>query len=175
VWAAFHLNNKEAKHELKHKYNNETLPLPLCSEHKYLGVTLEKSLTNRRHIESLRKKLTSRIIPLGRLAGSGWGAGATTLEIATIALVHSAAEYCTHVCCRSPHTRLIDLAMNDALQIVAGCLRPTPGDNLHILAGIQPAAFHRKEATLSLGCRAMRTCSTQRSPVHRVRVHGVSN
>jgi len=29
VWAAFHLNNKEAKRELKVKYNNEWLPF--CS------------------------------------------------------------------------------------------------------------------------------------------------
>ena len=34
--AAFHLNNKEAKCELKVKYNNEILPF--CSEPKYLGV-----------------------------------------------------------------------------------------------------------------------------------------
>jgi len=35
--AAFHLNNKEAKRELKVKYNNETLLF--CSEPKYLRVT----------------------------------------------------------------------------------------------------------------------------------------
>jgi len=37
VSAAFHLNNKEAKRELKVKYDNETLPF--CSEQKYLGIT----------------------------------------------------------------------------------------------------------------------------------------
>jgi len=35
VSATFHLNNKEAKRELKVKYKNETLPF--CSEPKYLG------------------------------------------------------------------------------------------------------------------------------------------
>jgi len=39
---------------------------------------------------------------------------------------------------------------------VTGCLRPTPADNLPILAGIQPAEFCRRSgATLSLGRRAM--------------------
>jgi len=38
VSAAFHLNRKEVKRELKVKYNNKTLPF--CSEPKYLGVTL---------------------------------------------------------------------------------------------------------------------------------------
>jgi len=41
------------------------------------------------------------------------------------------------------------------LRIVTGCLRPTPADNLPILAGIQPAELRCNGATLSLGCRAM--------------------
>jgi len=85
VSAVFHLNNKEAKRELKVKYNNDTQPF--CSEPKYLGVTLDRSLTYRRDLESLcKKKLASRVALLMRLAGSGWGAGATTLRIATLAL-----------------------------------------------------------------------------------------
>jgi len=63
-----------------------------------------------------------------QLVGSGWGAGATTLRIATLALVHSTAEYCPPVWCCSAHTCLIDPAINDALRIVTGCLRSTPAD-----------------------------------------------
>ena len=65
VLAAFHLNNKEAKHELKANFNNETLPF--CSKPRYLGVTLDRSLTYCRHLESLRKKLTSRVASWGGL------------------------------------------------------------------------------------------------------------
>ena len=50
VLAVFHLNNKEAKRELKVNFNNKTLPF--CSEPKYLEVTLDRSLTHRRHFES---------------------------------------------------------------------------------------------------------------------------
>jgi len=113
VSAVFHLNNEEAKRELKVNFNNETLPF--CSEPKYLGVALDRSLTYRRHLESLCKKLTSRVALLRRLAGSGSGAGATTLRIAILSVVHSTTEYCAPVWCRSAHTRLIDPAINDAL------------------------------------------------------------
>jgi len=41
---------------LAFNYNSEFLPF--CLQPKYLGVTLDKSLTYRRHLESLRKKLT---------------------------------------------------------------------------------------------------------------------
>ena len=90
--------------ELKVNFNNETLLF--CSEPKYLGVTLDRSLTYRRHLKSLRKILTSRVALLRRLAGSGWGAGAATLPSATLALVHSTAQYCAPVWCYSAHTRL---------------------------------------------------------------------
>jgi len=53
VSAVFHLNNNETKRELKVNYNNEILPF--CPEPKYLGVMLDRSLTYRRHLGSLRK------------------------------------------------------------------------------------------------------------------------
>ena len=102
-----------------------------------------------------RKKLSARVALLRRLAGSGWGAGAKTLRTATLALVHSTAEYCAPVWCRSSQTRHIDTAINDALRTVTGCLRPTPTDYLPILAGIQPAELRRKGATISLARRAL--------------------
>ena len=103
VTAAFHLNNREAKRELK-VYNNDRL-LPFCITPTYRGVKLHRSLTFRHHLVALRKKLSSRITLLRRLVGSGWGAGAKTLRIATLSLVYSTAEYCAPVWCRSAHTR----------------------------------------------------------------------
>jgi len=86
-----------------------------------LGVTLDRSITYCRHLELLCRKLTSRV---GVLLGYDWCAGTTTLWTVTLALVHSAAEYCDPVWCRSAHTRLIDPAIIDTLRIVTECLRP---------------------------------------------------
>jgi len=72
-----------------------------------------------------------------------------------LALVHSTAEYCAPVWCRSAHTCLIDPTINGALRIATGCLCPTPVDNLPILAGVQPAELRRIGVTMSLGRRAM--------------------
>ena len=84
--------------------------------------------------------------------GSGWGAGAKTLRIATLSLVYSTAEYCAPVWYRSAHTLLIDSVLN-ALRIVTGCLRPTPTDHLSVLSGSQPAELRRLGATFSLADR----------------------
>ena len=153
VTAAFHLNNREAKRELK-VYNNGRL-LPFCPTPTYLGVKLDRSLAFRHHLVALRKKLSSRVTLLRRLVVSGWDDGAKTLRIATLSLVYSTAEYCAPVWCRSAHTRLIDSVLNDlrALRIVTGCLRPTPTDHLPVLSGIQPAELRQLRATLSLAYR----------------------
>ena len=151
VTAAFHLNNREAKRELK-IYNNSRLLL-FCPTPTYLGVKLDRLLTFHHHLVALSKKLSSRVTLLRRLVGSGWGAGAKTLCIATLSLVYSTAEYCAPVWCRSAHTRLIDSVLNDALCIVTGCLHPTPTDHLPVLSGIQPAELRRLGATLSLAYR----------------------
>ena len=151
VTAAFQLNNREAKRELK-VYNNGRL-LPFCPNPTYLRVKLDRSLTFRHHLVALRKKISSRVTLLRRLAGSGWGAGAKTLRIATLSLVYSTAEYCAPVWCRSAHTRLIDSVLNDALHIVTGCLRPTPTDHLPLLSSIKPAELRQMGATLSLAYR----------------------
>ena len=149
--AAFRLNNREAKRELK-AYNNDRF-LPFCPTPTYFEVKLDRSLTFHHHLVALRKKLSSRVTLLRRLVSSGWGAGAETLHIATLSLVYSTAEYCAPVWCRSAHTRLIDNVLNDALRIVTGCLRPTPMDHLPILSGIQPAELRQLGATLSLAHR----------------------
>jgi len=47
------------------------------------------------------------------------------------------------------------MAINDVLQIVTGCLRPRPADNLPILANIQPADLRRKGVILPLARRAI--------------------
>ena len=151
VTAAFHLHNREAKRELS-VYNNGKV-LPFCPVPTYLGIKLDRSLTFRHHLEALRKKLSTRVTLLRRLAGSGWGANARTLRIAALSLVYSTAEYCAPAWCRSAHTRLVDSVLNDALRIVTGCLRPTPTDFLPILSGIQPAELRRLGATLSLANR----------------------
>ena len=77
------------------------------------------------------------------------------MRISILPLVYSTAEYCAPVWCCSTHTRLIDSILNDALCIVTGCLRPTPTEDMPVLAGIQPADLRRLGATHFLANRAI--------------------
>ena len=66
VTTAFHLNNREAKRELK--VNGRLLPF--CPTTTYLRVKLDRSLSFRHHLVALRKKLSSRVTLLRRLISS---------------------------------------------------------------------------------------------------------
>ena len=90
--AVFHFHNKEAKREPKVIFNKETLLF--CSEHKSLGVTLDRMLAYRWHLQSLPKRLTLPFALLRRISGSG----------ATLAFVQYTAVYSTPAHCRSVHT-----------------------------------------------------------------------
>ena len=59
VSAVFHLKDKAPKRELEVNYNEI---LPICSESKCLGVTLDRTLTYRQHRQLLRKKRTSLVV-----------------------------------------------------------------------------------------------------------------
>ena len=87
VTAAFHLNNREAKRELK-VYNNDRILL-FCPTPIYLGVKLDRLLTFHHHLVALRKKLSSRVILLRRLVDSGWVAGAKTHSYLISSLLNS--------------------------------------------------------------------------------------
>ena len=115
VTAAFHLYNKETSRELKVAADGRILPF--SAEPTHPGVKLDRSLSCRRQLESQPKKLATRVGLLRRLAGSSWGAGARTLSIATLALIHFAAECCVPIWSRNAHTRLIDKLINDALRL----------------------------------------------------------
>ena len=135
--------------------NNEILPF--CSESKYHGVKLERSLAYCRYVESFPKiYIARRTLGVSCWLGLGWwsnNVGNSHLRT----LVYSSADYCTPAWCSSVHVRLLNPAINDALPIVSGCLRPTLVDKRPVLVGIQPAELGCKGAIISLARRATQT------------------
>ena len=148
----FHLNNREAKRELKVEVDNKFLQFQTAPT--YLGFKLDRTLTYRQHRDCLKAKTTSRVALIRRLAGTTWGAATMTLRISTQARVYSAAEYCAPVWCRSSHTKQLATVLNSAIRTVAGCLRPIPVNQLPILAGIAPPTIRREAAVLALTRKA---------------------
>ena len=69
---AFHLNNRDTHRQLDVVVNGA--PLPNNNNPVYLGVTLDRFHTYKKHFESLQSKVNARSGLLCRLAGSSWEA-----------------------------------------------------------------------------------------------------
>lgn len=117
---------------------------------KYLGMTLDRTLSYKKHLEITKMKVRSRINLLQKLAGTGWRSNGQTLRIAALALVYSTAEYCAPVWLNSSHTDKIDIQLNSAMRIITGCLKPTPLPWPPVLANIIPPEARRKEALVNI-------------------------
>ena len=92
---------------------------------KYLGVTLDRSLTCKKHTENVRDKVKSRCNIISKLAGTDRVAPAPVLRTSAIALVYSVAEYCVPVWGRCAHVQHVDTQLNIAMRTVSGAPRPT--------------------------------------------------
>ncbi len=140
----FHLNNREAKSELKVTFCGKTLkfnPNPT-----YLGYTMDRTQTHKAHLEKVGQKLKTRNNLIQKLAGSTWGSNGSTLRTAAMGLVYSTAEYCCPVWLRSVHVDKVDVQLNTTLRTVTGTLKSTPLPWLPVLANIVPSEFRRETA-----------------------------
>ena len=152
VSSCFHLTNCMAKHQMEVSCGDNTIPT--TSNLKYLGVTLDRSLSYTKHLSQLSMKVNARCNLLRRLAGTKWGAHFDVLQTSTTALAFAPAEYYSPVWCRSAHTHRLDAALNNGLRLVSGCIRSTPTFILPVVSGIMPPDIRINKQCLALSRRA---------------------
>ncbi|KAI5747569.1 hypothetical protein M8J77_016091 [Diaphorina citri] len=141
---SFHLRNREADRKLNIEWCGETLEH--CPTPKYLGVTLDRTLSFKTHCLNLKGKLSTRNNILRKLINQKWGAQPATLRTSALALCVSAAEYAAPVWEASAHAKHVNVAINESARIISGCLRPTPISKLYPLIGIAPPDIRREVA-----------------------------
>ena len=157
----FHLPNRECGKQLNISWNG--VNLTHCNLPVYLGVTLDRTLSYKAHIEKTKKKVGTRNNIIRKLRTSKWGATPTTLRSSALALCYSAAEYACPVWERSTHAKKLDATLNETCRMITGCLKPTNTNSLPVLAGIAPSDIRRAVAS-----RTERTRQTtdQRHPLN---------
>ena len=141
--STLHLKNRDAQRDLKVVWPGKLL----AYSHKpvYLGVTLDRCLTYKEHIDKTKAKTGARNSILKKLANTNiyWGTDARTIRTTALARCFSAAEYASPVWSRSSHASKIDPVLNAACRAISGCLRPTRVDDLYLLFGIAPQHIRR--------------------------------
>lgn len=119
----FHLNNKVAKYQPSITFENQTLAYN--STPKYLGVTFDRTLTYKKHLQNTAAKIKTRNNIIQKLAFSTWGASTETLRTSTLALAYSAADYAAPVWLNSAHCSKVDVQLNSTMRIIAGVVKTT--------------------------------------------------
>ena len=145
VSTAFHLDNHQANRTLTVLAGDTALPSD--KNPKYLGVTLDRCLNYKAHLEGCAQKVNKRNNLLKKVAGTNWGASQTVLKTTATALCYSAAEYCAPAWARSPHSRLVDTKLRETMRITSGCLKSTPIQWLPVTSAIAPPHLRREEVT----------------------------
>ncbi|KAE8298906.1 hypothetical protein D5F01_LYC03416 [Larimichthys crocea] len=83
------------------RLDNDNVRLQSQPSPTYLGVKLDRTLSFKQHLDSVKGKTTL----IRHRAGTTWEATTKTLRISTEALVFSAAEYCAPVWSHSTHAQ----------------------------------------------------------------------
>lgn len=78
--------------------------------------------------------------------GTRWGADPKVIRTSGLAICYSVGEYACPVWRQSSHTKKVDIALNDIIRLITGCLKPTSIDKVQILSGIVPPEIRREIA-----------------------------
>jgi hypothetical protein len=144
VVTTFHLSNRDASYRPEivfqgHRLAYEEFP-------KYLGITLDRTLSFRRHLELAAQKLKTRNNILQKLTSTKWGAPTNVLRTSALALVYAPGEYGCSVWGRSRYTTKMDAQLRHTMRIISGTIRSTPVDWLPALSNIAPPHIRRMGA-----------------------------
>ncbi|GIY19730.1 uncharacterized protein CEXT_791921 [Caerostris extrusa] len=132
----FSLMHRTLDLQLKYK----SIQIPLCDNFKYLGVTFERKLTWKHHVEDISNHAMKRLSALKRLSGARWGCSGQTMLQTYHTFILSLLTYCCEPLVATGENVLVSLEkiQNQSLRIVAGAVKSTPIDAMLMLTADKP-------------------------------------
>ena len=103
-------------------------PLKLEDQQTYLGVTFDKRMTWKQHIQNAEAKARRKLNIMRKLAGTHWGANEKILKTIYQGSVRPYLEYgsCSWMTAAKSHQQNLNRVQNQALRIITGAMRSTP-------------------------------------------------
>lgn len=136
--------------------NQKTLNLKIGSmnietvnTHKYLGLTMDRSIAFGAHIRELKRGATDRINMLKVISATKCGGHPQTLNLLYNSIVRSYLDYGASAYANAAKSNLNKLTVtnNVCLRRVTGCSKTTPINTLCAIASQPPLEFRRKLTT----------------------------
>ena len=127
-------------------------PIKCVNSTKFLGLTLDSSLTWKPHITTVKKKTNKSLDLLKKLSHSKYGSDSKTLLRLYIMLIKPTIEYGLEAYASAAPTYLNSLyaIQNAAIRIATGAFRSSPVVSLHALTSVLPSnySYHLKQLNL---------------------------
>ena len=135
TYTIFSLSPKDQHVNLK--LNGQNLNADDCPT--YLGVTFDKRLTWKQQLQKAENRGKMRLTLMKKLAGSSWGADATTLKRLYTGRVRPVLEYgmASWGTTAKSHFDRVCKVQNQATRIITGAMRSTPILELETTTGLQ--------------------------------------
>ena len=118
----------------------EETPLRYEDQQTYLGVTFDKRLTWKQHVQSAEAKARRKLNIMRKLAGTEWGANENILKNVYQGSVRPHLEYgsSSWMTAAQSHQQTLQKVQNQALRIITGSMRSTPVEKMEATTGIPP-------------------------------------
>nr|KAG5689418.1 hypothetical protein BaRGS_017936 [Batillaria attramentaria] len=120
--------------------NLEDTPLRYEDQQTYLGVTFDKRLTWKQHVQNAEAKARRKLNIMRKLAGTQWGANEKILKNVYQGSVRPHLEYgsSSWMTAAQSHQQTLQRVQNQALRIITGAMRSTPIEKMEQTTGIPP-------------------------------------
>ena len=125
-------------------------PIPVQPAVKFLGVVMDRKLTYKQHLTSLRDKCFRALNILRCVARTSYGADRCTLLMLYRSLIRSKLDYACFIYDSACHSnkKPLDTIHHTALRIATGAFRTTPIDSLLAEVNEPPLALRRQRLGL---------------------------
>jgi len=155
------------KGEAELKLTINGTPINVATEFKFLGVTFDRRLTWKPHIDAVIDKAKRALNLMRNVAGQGWGASKNALLCIYKALIRSRIEFGYEVYYTASDHQLsrLDTIQRRMLLKCCGAFCTTASNALQQDCGEMPLALRRKRATLRYLTRA---CANDTNPARSV-------
>lgn len=124
---------------------NSAVSLYNCAQVRYLGVLWDHKLEWSQHVLNIRNTARRLLSMMSSVAGFEWGAHPEILLTVFKTLIRPKMDWGSFLFANAKKQMLkcLDVIQNSALRIALGCMRTTPINVLHHLAGIEPLSICR--------------------------------
>jgi len=142
-------------------------PIPVADRAKFLGLTFDRKLNFKDHIESTRKKCVSSMNLLKVLSHFNWGADRKILLQLFRSLIRSKIDYglIVYGAARPSYIKRLETVHNAALRICLGAYRTSPISSLQVEANELPMQLRRDQLSLQYATKLL---GNQSNPAYEI-------